>query len=92
MFGACRPKLSGMQRQSASHCAFAKLGPHSGEYAPGPSKVGEVASSTVTVYFRLMFVNASSVGCGGGMARIVYFVELGLDSAISLCHLEDSLF
>ena len=43
---------------------FAKLGPQFGEYVPGPSKVGEVPSSTVTLYFCLMLMSASSVGCG----------------------------
>ena len=51
---------SGMRRQTASHCAFAKMGPQTGECAPGPSIVGEVPFSTVNVYVYLMFVNAST--------------------------------
>ena len=38
------------------------IGPQTGEYAPGSSNIGEVASFTVAVYVELMFVNASSVG------------------------------
>ena len=65
LIGARRTESSGMRRQTASHCAFAKMGPRIGEYASGPSNIGEVSFSTATVYVCSMFVNASSVGCGG---------------------------
>ena len=49
-----------------------KMGPQTGEYAPGPSNVGKVAWSSVIVYACSMFVNASSVGCCGRAPCIAY--------------------
>ena len=53
-----------MRPRTDPHWVFAKRGPRIGEYAPGPSNIGALALSTVTVCALLMFVNASSVGCG----------------------------
>jgi len=81
-----------MRRQTASHCAFAKLGPQTGDYAPGSSNVGEVALSTVTVYVCLMFLNTSSAGCGGGAPLYCAFAKWGFKPTSSRRRLEGSLF
>ena len=75
LLDAWKTDPSGMRHQTASHCAFAKLGPQTSEYTPGPSNIGEVALSTVILYVCLMFVNASRAGCGGELPRITYFAE-----------------
>ena len=72
-----------MRRQTALHWAFAKLGPQTGKYTPVPSNIGEVAMLAVTVYARLMFANANSVGCGGRLHCIGHSQNRALDSAIS---------
>jgi hypothetical protein len=83
VFGAWRPKLSGVKRQGALYCVFAKYGRQTGEYAPGPSNIREVAWFTVTAYVCLMFVNASSGGCGGRAPCIAYSQNTALKPAIT---------
>ena len=39
-----------MRRYGALHCVFAKMGPQTGEFTPGPSDIGKVALSTVPIY------------------------------------------
>jgi len=69
-----------------------KTGPRIGEYASGPSNIGEVAFSTVTVYVCLMFVNASSVGCGGMAPCFAHSQNRALKPTSSRRRLEDSRF
>ena len=66
-----------MRLYGASRCVFAKLGPQTGEYTPGPSNICEVASSTVIVYACLVFVSASRAGCGGKRPRIAHSQNIG---------------
>ena len=47
--GAWRQDQNGMRPRTDPHCAFAKWGPRIGEYASGPSNLGAVALSTVTL-------------------------------------------
>ena len=71
---------------------FRKMGPRIGEYAPGPSNIGEVAASNVTVYVCLMFMKTSSVGCGGCAPRIAYSQNRALKPTSSPRSLKDSRF
>jgi hypothetical protein len=81
-----------MRPRNALHCVFAKLGPQTGEYAPGPSNIGEVALSAMDVYACLMFVNTSSVGCGGRAPCIAYSQNRPLKPTSSRRRLKDSRF
>ena len=87
-----RTEPSGMRHQTASHWAFAKLGPQTSEYTPGPSNIGEVALSTVALYVCLMFVNASSVVCGGTAPCIAHSQNRALKPTSSPRRLKDSWF
>ena len=39
----CEHEYRRMRRYGALHCVFAKMGPQTGEFAPGPSNIGKVA-------------------------------------------------
>ena len=59
------------------------MGPRIGNYAPGPSDIGEVVSPIVTFYACLMLVNTSGVGCGGRAPYIAYSRNWALESVVS---------
>ena len=74
-FFAWRRDPSGMWRQNASHCAFAKWDFQSAMFTPGASKIRNIQAYTVTAHARSMFEDASSVGCGLGLPRIAYLAK-----------------
>ena len=78
MFGAWKPKPSGMRRWDGSHCLFRRIGASKSRCYDKTSKFRCFDTITVAIDTCLVRGDPSQVGCGGGMARIVYFVELGL--------------
>ena len=78
-----------MRRYGALHCVFAKMGPQTGEFTPGPSNIDKVALSTVTAYVCLMFVDAI---CGGRAPCIAYSQNRALKPTSSRRRREDSRY
>ena len=74
-----------MRRRTASRVVFAKLGLQSGEHAPGPSNIGEVALSIVTVYICLMFVNAPDVKIAYWRSHFCECAMQGSRARIRIC-------
>jgi hypothetical protein len=56
---------------------FAKWGPRKCDCAPGAPNIGEVSMFVVNLYACLIFMSASSGGCGGGLPRIEDFAKWG---------------
>ena len=77
MFGAWKPKPSGMRRWDGSHCLFRRIGASKTRCHDKTSKIPCFDTTIVEIGICSVRGNPSQVGCGGGQPRIACFAELG---------------
>jgi hypothetical protein len=81
VLGSWEPTPSGIRPWTASHCAFAKLGPRRGDFRANTSNTPWFGALTVHSGEYLARGDPSRAGRGGGLPRIAYSRNWAVDAA-----------
>ena len=84
VFGAWRPKLSGMRRRTALHCAFRRIGPWNWRMRVAGPNTPALSTVAGQVYPSLVLGDLSRVGYGARLPRIAYTQNRALKPASTL--------